>query len=441
MVPEFVRIFLPFFIHIPLLGFGIKFAFEQTHQSPLRRFFWTGIGFKLLAGTILGILYLYYYPYQGDTWVLFDESALLGKLAFRDPSAYLRTLLLQDVAHAQHYVVLTLAEQPRAFFMAKLLSVINLFTFNNYWITGWYCSLFAFWGLWRFANALVIRLAAHPMVAAIACLLLPSVVFWSSGVLKETIAVGCIGYLLSLLLSYPLKSRQIWHSAGCVASLWILWQIKFYYLGTLLPVCAAWIASNAISRLLPHSPLSSLRWIHLLLCAGMFHLLPIAYELLTSQSFLASLIANHDATVRVSQPGSFVVFSSLQPTLLRFLQYFPLALWSGWFAPLPWQAQNALALAAGLENLFLLVCFLACISAFLRKSVGFGLQKDTIFKTMFRQSMWLYCISLSVILAIASPNYGALVRYKVGFLPVLAFLLLDTLATVYESNTTKPKTE
>ncbi len=430
LVLEFIRVFFPFLIHGPLLGYLLWNVYQTQAAAPLRRYFWAGAILKLLAGTVVGLLYLYHYPYRGDTWVLFDESALLSKLAFRNPLAYLRTLLLNDVAYAQHEVFLTLSEQPRAFFMAKLLSLVNLFTFGNYWITGFYCSLFSFWGLWLLANRLVVQQQARVAVAAMACLFVPSVVFWSSGVLKETIAVGCLGLVLAGLLALthrPAQKLSFPILVGMGLSLWLLWKLKFYYAGLLLPVCMAWVFSVFFYQRYPTTRLRTLRWIQLLAVAALLNLMPLAYQWLTGQSLLESLVLNHDATVQASRPGTFVVFSQLQPTLASFLRHFPLALWSGCFAPLPWQASGGLAWATSLENSLLLLAFVVSVGLAFRKRPGFATTGDTISRALFRQSMWQYCLLLAVLLAFASPNFGALARYKAGFLPILVFLLLDAL--------------
>ncbi len=39
-------------------------------------------------------------------------------------------------------------------------------------------------------------------------------------------------------------------------------------------------------------------------------------------------------------------------------------------------------------------------------------------------ALLLYTVLLATLLALSSPNFGTLLRYKVGFLPFLAYLLL-----------------
>ena len=441
----------PFLIHVPLLCYWVwTFYRTQTHE-PLRQWFWAALTLKCAAGIALGLLYLHHYPYRGDTFALFEESAVLSKLAFRQPDAYLGILLF-DEFNGFATANLLLQNQPRAFFAAKLFSCINLFTFHNYWLTGLYCSLFSFWGFWRLATVLASFYPRTRTAAIIAFLLFPSVVFWSSGVLKESIAMGCFTGILAiglpLYFSTKRKDRQVffrknvfahiknhWKKGLCIVLFgWIVWQLKFYYLGALLPAA---LSLAGVFVLYGNYGISHGRvllfWQILFFCA-VFGAAPLLIRQITGQSLLASIVANHDATVTISRPGTYVVFVSLLPTVRSFAAHFPLALWSGLFAPLPWQARNWLAFGATLENAVLLglavLCLVkTCLSPkkkfrFFSSPVGLPLPEDTILTRLLVRAAVLYIVSLAVVLAFSSPNFGALARYKVGFLPFLVYILL-----------------
>jgi len=436
LIPWLLYTFIPFLIHIPLLSYGLQYWYMSQTGAPLRRYFAAGVGVKCTAGIMLGMLYLYVYPYRGDTWLLFDESAVLSRTAFFDPLTYAKALFLNDAGA----VPLSLAGQPRALFMAKLLSVLNVFTFHNYWITGLYCSLFSFWGMWRLGNELANRYPQTRHAAAIAFLFFPSAVFWSSGILKETIALGCMGVGLATLLPVmaryadsnrmPGANSSQWRLVTIMIIVWLLWQLKFYYLGALSPAVLSLWAAVIVHRhgLVTHSRV--LRFLQILFFVAIVSLGCVGVPMLSGQSLLADIVANHDATVRISQPGTYVAFGSLQPEFSGFLRHFPLALWSGLFAPLAWQARNILALWVSIENSFLLVGCIGYLILALGRTQGSGYLGNTVFTRLLIQSAWLYIGLLAVVLVYASPNFGTLARYKVGFLPFLVYILWCKIASV-----------
>lgn len=272
--------FLPFAIHLPLLVYFIRELYRYVRQAPLQRWFGLGLGLKLLAGVVVGLLYLYHYPYRGDTFQLFEESAALSKFAFRHPVDYVKILFFDTFSNIEGYP-LSLYGQPRAFFTAKLLSIINLFTFHNYWITGLYLSLFSFWGLWRLANVLVRWYPETEIAAAVAFLLFPSVVFWSSGVLKESIVMGCLagGLAQVFSLSHSPKERGLKNPfsemGGAVIfflfMLWILWKIKFYYLGTLAPALVCLLGAFFLNKYLQVTNRWVLALVQILFFIGVFN--------------------------------------------------------------------------------------------------------------------------------------------------------------------------
>ncbi|MDJ1492847.1 hypothetical protein QNI19_07875 [Cytophagaceae bacterium DM2B3-1] len=447
MLFTIIKPLIPFLIHLPLVAYLLIQWSKQLVDLPLKQWFWPAVGIKLLAGCVVGLLYLYYYPYQGDTWLLFDESTLLNKLAFRSPVDYLRVLLLNNTAHAQHYVILDLAEQPRAFFMAKILSLINLFTFHNYWITGAYCSLLSFYGLWKLANQLVRYFPDTRLSACIAFLFFPTVVFWSSGVLKESIAVACICRIIGIVLQrlhttdtgIPkwedlLKKLRIQDVFWFGISFYVLWQMKFYYAGVLVVALMALCSTLCICFVLRTTGFRIMKAIYFLCFTGIFNLVPLGYTFLTGQSLLESIVQNHDATVRASSPGTFIIFSGLQPVSTSFLQHFPLALWSGLFSPMSWQAHTSLVLSVSLENSVLLLGCIGYFLTFFRTWKNENNETESVLYQLIVQSIWWYSLTLAVILAFASPNFGALIRYKVGFLPLLVYVVFSKIEKIKRQN-------
>jgi len=111
--------------------------------------------------------------------------------------------------------------------------------------------------------------------------------------------------------------------------------------------------------------------------------------------------------------GSYIDIPLLSDSFLSFLINIPNALLNSMFRPFIWESHNLLALVSSIENLILFVFIVLTI----------------IFRKKQKINQWVF-ISFSfsfllfILIGIATPVLGALVRYKVPALPFLSFLLI-----------------
>jgi hypothetical protein len=393
---------------------------------PLRKIFWIGFLSKLTAGIALGWVYTSYYTYQADTILYFEDAHKLTTVAWSKPMAYLRILFFNQ---PEPETTFGLWQQPRAFFMAKLVSVFNLCTGNNYWITGLYLSLASFYGFWRLANTLVLIFPTSRLAAAIAFLLFPSVIFWSSGLIKETLAMACLCGSLHLLLVYVFgldtatsTVKKLWHGVFLLVSVYLVWKLKYYYLAVLLPVCLAYLATLYLHKklLIPRKPVILIS-VYFLLVSGILACATILHPSLHTNVLVGTIIENHDVTIAASTPEDVIHFTQLQPTLLSFAKNTPLAVLSALFRPFVWEGNTLFQYLTGIENLFILI--ISLIALFLVKRLP--LSKNPQVYILLTAAL-TYILIVATLLAFSAPNFGALARYKVGFLPFLLYLIIWT---------------
>lgn len=371
------------------------------------------MAYKVVMGWAVGYVFFSYYQ-QGDTINYFTDGRQLAQIAYQQPGYYLQILL----GLAPPPSTLVFLDQPRAFFFAKCVSVVNIFTFNNYWITSVYFSLIAFSASWVLANDLSRRFPEQRYAAAVAFLGYPSVVFWSSGVLKESLAVAAIMGIVYLVLRLQAKAytgaRLVPIGLTLLLAIWILWRLKYYYAGVLLPTLLSAIIAQAVGR--RRNTLITIVsfvviWLTLIGLASLLH------PRLAIGQLLEVLVYNHDAIVRMSDASNLIHFQSLDETAGSFLKNLPLALVSGLFCPLIGEGTTVFQWLAGLENTVLLMLFVGALCG----------RQPNARKPAHR--VWLmaivtYVVVLGSLLAFASPNFGSLVRYRVAFLPFLVYLCL-----------------
>ena len=149
----------------------------------------------------------------------------------------------------------------------------------------------------------------------------------------------------------------------------------------------------------------------LVVCFGVTLIHPNFYL----ERFLQVLASNYHEFIQLSSPGNLVHYD-LQPTWWSVIYNSPLAISSGLFRPFIWEASNVLQVIVSIENLFVLTLTLAAL--FRLPSLKSSSYRLLIFSSI------VYILILCLFLALSTPNFGTLARYKVGFQPFLIFILL-----------------
>ncbi len=103
---------------------------------------------------------------------------------------------------------------------------------------------------------------------------------------------------------------------------------------------------------------------------------------------------------------------NFEPTPAGYLKVFPKAFVAGAYRPFIWESGNIVMIMSSLENTFLL--FLTLL-IFIRNS------PYNILKRLFKEPLLFFSFSYSVFFAFAvgltTANFGALVRFKIAYLP------------------------
>lgn len=380
-------------------------------ETGLRVFFWPAFAFKLLSAVFVGLLYTFYY-HAADTFAYFEDGSKLAGLARSDFSAW-RDVLFSDLS--PDFLHLTF-NQPRALFFVKITSVFNILTGNNYWIISAYYAAISFSGAWCLVRTIQRHIPAATLPAVLAFLFFPSVVFWTSGLLKETLAVGALYYLAAVFLKFWFRERpRIADVLLTLVSLWIFWNLKYYYAAVFIPVvCATLVYRFVFSRRVSSATAEAIVWIALLTLpvAGVMFLHPNFYP----HRLFQVILANNAAYNALSDPGAVVHFHNLQPTALSLAANAPWALFSGLFRPLAGEAWEPVSILASIENTAVLVLFAA--AALQVKNYRLAPHRLLIL------AVAVYVIALCILLTFSAPNFGTLSRYRSGYYAFFVFLLL-----------------
>jgi hypothetical protein len=373
-----------------------------------RPVFWSGLLLRLLGGVAVGLVYHYHYG-LGDTLLFFDQGVTLAQQASENPAAYLACLWSGAVAAGDGIVF-----EPRTAFFIKLVSVVSLFTFSNYWAASLWFSLAAFLCAWRLTKNISMLLPEGRVAAYVAFLFFPSVVFWGSGIIKEAMALAGLCYLSGTVLK--IHGRQKVHGEEWLLSLvsfWMLWNLKYYWCTVFVAVAASWLLVQRLA--------DGYRWpvgrsvgVWALVLAGLVTGSSFMHPNFYPHRLFAVIVENYQAFQSAGGP-SVVVYPHLQPNFWGMFSSAPLALATGLFRPFVTDVHHWFSAFAALENLALLALLV---------TVPYRSAWNTHQRwRLMVMALAAYIFILATFLALSTPNLGTLVRYRVGFLPFFVLLL------------------
>ena len=404
-------------LNIIALLFFMFLIMKYADKKQLGRVIIPALLLKILSGLLVGVVFKFFYD-GGDTYSYFEEGLRISDYIWQHPKDVFRVFYATDQIFDLWYL-LHFQDQPRALFFSKIVAFFHLITHANYWLMSIYFSLISFVGALLLVNQLILKFSAIKTPAIVAFLYLPSVVFWSSGVLKESIAMFAL-YLMVAAMLAGLSNRnwKVWvWVLGFLLSGYLLWKLRYFYLGALLPLFVATLAALIFERHrhdIGLKKVSPLLIYFMIVVAGFFAMSKMHYNL-HQDHIIDVLYQNYNLFAARSEPGSAVVFENLRPEIGSFLIYAPKALFTGLFRPNIWEIYNWKQLPLTLENFALLIL---TIIAF------YNMLKNKPHISYWGMSLVLYVGILSILLVYASPNFGSLIRYRTGYLSFFVLMIL-----------------
>ena len=401
-------------LYVLLLGWLGWRGYQAYSDSPVRVYYFPALVLKLLAGIGLGLLYSFYYE-GGDTFNYHQDARALSELAWNAPLEYAKVLA---GAQAQSVDLHYASGQERALLAAKLFSFFYLFTGDNYWIAASYVSFLAFLSLFRMVHRLVSFRPRIQKAAALAFLFWPSFAFWTSGLLKESLAVICISFIVSSCLPFIMAGKKFnWLEViASVCLMVLLFKLKYYYAGILGPVLGCLLLAIWLGRTFALK--RAIVWLSFAgLLSGGFLIATQLHPNLYISRFLDVWVENYYLLSAASAEGGYVAYRQLEPEWGSILSNAPRAIIAGLYAPL-FQVDftNPLRLAASAENIVLLLLSIISFIGWILKCRG-KLSLPAF-------ALIIYILIFALIMGIAAPNYGSLSRYRVSYQPFFVLLVL-----------------
>lgn len=413
----------PFYLVI-IYAFAYLF-YRSIRNRQLRSYFFPALTAKIIGALALGLIYKYYYQ-GGDTFNFYADTLPIWG-AFND-SPYLAFKIIfgevgnhsPDIYKYTQYIYFYKAGDSSTFNVIRLAGFFSLFSFHTYSVMALGFAVVSFTGIWAMYKAFYDMYPDLHWPLAVAVLFVPSVFFWGSGLMKDTITMGALGWLFYAVHFGLIRRKKIILNIFIfVISLWIIKSIKLYILIAFLPSMFLWLALQFRSQI-KSRPLRVVSLPFFLLLAVPFSFFAVTQVTLDNKRYqlenisrTSQVTADWLKTVSDQQGGSGYTLGENDGTITGMIAKFPRAVWLGLFQPHPWQAgANPVMLLSALECTFFL---------YLTFRVLLSTSPWSIYRSFFRDPVIVLCLSFSIILAgavaLSSYNYGTLVRYRIPFIP------------------------
>lgn len=410
------------------VGYALLFLLlVQVHpffRTPGARVVSLAFVLKLVAGT--GLWYIYTYVHTdratADIYRYFDDGNIMYEALYAHPLDYLRMLtgigndqVRFDVNYYQ--VMHNWYRQYEgnlyndAHTMIRFNAFVRLFSFGHYHVHTVFACAFSVVGLVALYRAFAPLLMGHGPGLVLATFLLPSVVFWASGVIKEALLLFGLG--LFLLGVFRLVAGQVRSMAALLApfALVLLFFLKFYVLLSLIPALTAYAWCRRTGG---RSPL-----LKFALTYAAFLVLALNSTLIYPgfNVFEVLWVKQRDfiGMAEAAEAGSLVDVPRLDARPLTFLKLAPHALYMTFLSPMVHGLHGALGLMSAVENIALLIV------------LGLAWYWRRPWPQVDRTLLLLctgYCTTLALVIGWTTPVIGALVRYRVPLLPFLVIAAL-----------------
>lgn len=386
---------------------------KQADGSKLAMYFFPALIFKVLAGITAGLIYSFYYEGAGDTFVFYKASWRLIKNLFEDPFAFFNMVYSGQIVNN-----LLLSFNGRTSFLVLLLSIPSLFSGGIYWVCSFYVSIISFIASWYLVKAITSKYQNSEFVIAsvAAFLFFPSVVFWTSGIFKESLSTSAIfiltGSFLKLKNDFKLRIKVI---LPLILSAVVLIGIKYYLAALILPLVFTGIFYVMLAKKVNLA--SGQRLILGISFLTLLTLLTVTSHPNLNISHFPKVIAReYHWKIKRGDTESYAVYKDMDKGWIGLASNMPKALFVGLFMPLNFTIKKPLQLASSFENLILILATLLGILGLFRNKV-ITLPSEILLLIIF-------IFLSSTLLALTSPNLGTLSRYRVAYSPFYLFLIL-----------------
>jgi hypothetical protein len=401
---------------------------KRELDVQVRKWYRRAFYFKVICVVVFALLTEFYFK-GGDTSLYYQAAKDIKSAVSNEPELFWTMLKTSKINVESPLFIYFYNDgyeldltyeymQTTSNFTVPKLAFFPLYIFGGSYIS--ICMLFGFFSfcgsiyLFRFFRS---YFPSNADIMAFASLFLPSVAFWGSGLLKDSITYGCVGFLLFGLHSL-IRRRSIFRYLFLMAlCIYLLFMLKIYILLVLTLAVIIWYFTE-LARTIKRTNIrvaftiiafsvavivgiSVLRNLTSLESAKEFRLETLTYNIANQQQQYANInrqLGGRDSYFKIANSNPvLLVLSGIAATFYR---------------PFVWEITSPIVVLSAIES-----------GMFLLLTLHFVLKRGLLrlFIMPFSDSVLLmaftFAITFAISVGISTANFGALSRYKIPCMP------------------------
>lgn len=423
--------FIVFFIYIFIFYVLFFFRRRRYNTPELKKYHKLGFWIKVFSSFAYCMFVLYISP--GDTTGLYyPEGVNIYKLILKDPSNISLIFspaiefdqsLLVDIYNSGYF------SEESNFMVTRIVAILCFITYGKFMAINLIFSMISFSGVWRLYRFFYEQYPDMHKQFAIAILYLPTFVFWSSGILKDPICTGALGWITYSIYDILYRKHNMFRNILIILLFsWLLIVLKIYILVAYLPFFILFLLLKNVNLI--RSKFVKVLLVSSFLIGSIFSFISIvgmmqkALGNFASQGISKSILTYQINYMKQEQnvESNFSLGVEFDGSVKSLLRMAPAAIIATLFRPFLWESKKISSFLSSLESLLIMLFTLYVL-------IKVGIKKFIL--TIIGNPLILFCFFYSLIFALfvgaTTLNFGTLVRYKIPGIPfyvISLFLIL-----------------
>ena len=305
------------------------------------------------------------------------------------------------------------------FSVSRFTTLFYILGSGSFIVISFFTAIFSYIGVWKLFRLLNTIYPGYSKGLFYMMLLLPTLIFWGSGIMKDSYVLGSTCWVTYNFYKIFIERKKVfWNLLFLVFNLFILINTKAYVLISIFPGIVLWLNSAYLKSSKSFlSKAIKLPFFVLIFGVGGFY----AFSNLSS---LMGVYGDVDTAIEQAQviqqdllrdeaygSNSYNI-GEIDGSISGMISIAPLAVFTAIYRPLFWEIGSPMMVVSVVENSILLI-----FTFYLLINIG----PFRLVRILLSEPFLLYAFVFSIFFAfgvgIAGTNFGALVRYKIPMVP------------------------
>lgn len=362
---------------------------------------------KILAGIAIGWISINIYGPGNDYWDLNDYAREEYQYLLANPIKYFLNIFTSNYDGGYGGVFGSFNSywnDLESNIIIKGITVFNIFSRGDYYINSLFFNFLVFFGHVILYRLFIQIFPGKQTWVIIGCFLLPSTLYFTSGIHKDGIVFLLLAVLIYCVYQSLIKNRfSIKRLSFIITSLILLFLIRNFVVLALLPALFAWILATKTkwNAALTFSAIY-------IVCALLFFNISRVNSTINPPAIIVQKQTDY---LNLPVAATQIELTPLQPGFKSFVSNTPQALNHSFLRPYLWELPDLFILPLSVE--LFLYQFLMLLLIFFRRKDFNSAQKPFLLFVIF------FILSIFLVIGYIVPNLGSLVRYRSLYLPFI----------------------